>query len=320
MAAQDLLDLPGGYYQAPPAICLLHRGLGGAIRRARTRLPGGGKSPAAIIRIPRERMIGFGIASSLAHEVGHQASALLDLVPSLRGELADVQRRSLSADQPAWGLWLRWISEILADFWALSKIGISSTLGLIGIVSLPRPFVFRIGRNDPHPFPWIRVRLSCALGDALYPHPQWRQLAETWASLYPPAGLDAVRGGLITMLTRTIPRVVDVLLDHRPARLAGRSLAEAMLLHDRMADHLSATFHRWKADPARMWVAPPSLVFAVFGRARITGQLTPEQEDRVLGQLITQWALKSTLDFAELCAVPVRPPSLPARVPVLMAS
>ena len=59
IAAQDALDLPGGFFRAPPVVCHLHRGLGGAIRRARTRLPGGGENPVSIIRIPRERMIGY---------------------------------------------------------------------------------------------------------------------------------------------------------------------------------------------------------------------------------------------------------------------
>jgi hypothetical protein len=59
VAAQDALDLPGGYFRSPPVVCYLHRGLGGAIRRARTRLPGGGDNPVSIIRIPRERMIGY---------------------------------------------------------------------------------------------------------------------------------------------------------------------------------------------------------------------------------------------------------------------
>ena len=68
----------------PPVVCYLARGPGAAIRRARTRLPGGGQNPVAIIRVPRERMIGHGIASSLVHEVGHQGAALLDLVESLR--------------------------------------------------------------------------------------------------------------------------------------------------------------------------------------------------------------------------------------------
>ena len=90
--AADALALPG-YYDAPPVICYLDRGAGAAIRRARTRLPGGGKNPVGIIRVPRERMIGSGIASSLVHEVGHQAAALLDLVDSLRPELQARQQQ-----------------------------------------------------------------------------------------------------------------------------------------------------------------------------------------------------------------------------------
>ena len=92
VVAADALTLPGGYYTVPPIICYLDRGAGAAIRRARTRLPGGGDNPVAVIRVPRERMVGSGIASSLVHEVGHQAAALLDLVPSLRPVLQGLQR------------------------------------------------------------------------------------------------------------------------------------------------------------------------------------------------------------------------------------
>src|SRR6266478_2532339 len=151
VVAADALALPD-YYEAPPVICYLHRGLGGAIRRARTRLPGGGENPVAVIRIPRERMIGHGIASSLVHEVGHQAAALLGLVESLRPTLQEMQRTAPVPERPAWRLWERWISEIVADFWAIAKVGITSTLGLIGTVSLPRWFVFRVNVDDPHPF------------------------------------------------------------------------------------------------------------------------------------------------------------------------
>jgi len=41
VVSADALALPG-YYVAPPVICYLDRGVGAAIRRARTRLPGGG--------------------------------------------------------------------------------------------------------------------------------------------------------------------------------------------------------------------------------------------------------------------------------------
>src|SRR5712691_65427 len=113
VVAADALALPD-YYEAPPVICYLDRGIGGAIRRARTRLPGGGENPVAVIRIPRERMIGHGIASSLVHEVGHQAAALLGLVESLRPLLQEVQRRAPAPERLAWQLWERWISEIVA--------------------------------------------------------------------------------------------------------------------------------------------------------------------------------------------------------------
>ena len=68
-----------------------------------------------------------------------------------------------------------------------------STMGLMGVVSLPRAFVFRLNVDDPHPMPWIRVKLSCAMGDALYPHPQWARLADLWESLYPIDALDPER-------------------------------------------------------------------------------------------------------------------------------
>jgi hypothetical protein len=67
------------------------------------------------------------------------------------------------------------------------------TLGLIGVVSLPRWFMFRINFDDPHPFPWIKAKLSCVIGDALYPHPQGRRVASVWESFYLLAG--PARGG-----------------------------------------------------------------------------------------------------------------------------
>src|SRR6185295_9630530 len=105
---------------------------GAAIRRARTRLPGGDENPVAVVRLPRERMIGAGLASSLVHEVGHQGAALLNLVESLRAALSATPARGGLAGT-AWGLWNRWMSEIVADMWAVAKVGIASTAGLISV-------------------------------------------------------------------------------------------------------------------------------------------------------------------------------------------
>lgn len=301
MVAADALRVSGAAFEPPPVICYLDRGHGAAIRRARTRLPGGGDNPVAIIRVPRERMVGNGIASSLVHEVGHQAAALLDLVDSLRPLLQALQRKG-GPEQPAWAIWERCISEIIADFWAVAKVGISATTGLIAVLSLPRAFVFRITPDDPHPFPWGRVRLSAAMGRALYPHSQWARIEQMWDSFYPLAGLDPERRQLIDILLETMPAFVALIANHRPRALSGRTLAEALEVEQRQPARLQHLFKMWSSSPEQMRRASPSLVFAVIGQANADGKISPEDESRLLTNLLTYWALKGTLDMSAFCS------------------
>ncbi|WP_221327079.1 hypothetical protein [Actinoplanes sp. L3-i22] len=314
--ARDALGLPGDYFEPPPVICYLARGPGAAIRRARTRLPGGDENPVAIIRVPRERMVGHGIGASLVHEVGHQGAALLDLVTSLRPALASARDTGRGPHRAAWPWFERWISEVVADLWAVSQLGIGAPLGLIGVVSLPRWFVFRFGGEDPHPVPWIRVLLSCALGDALYPDPQWRALAEGWRAMYPIDGVEAGQRTTLDQLTAALPAFADVLLGHRPAALHGARLGDVLRRPDRGAGALLHTFDTWRADPGLLYTTAPSITFAVLGQARAAGRLTPERESRMVGELLTQWALRSTLDTSAICADRNLTPALPARVPL----
>jgi len=305
VVSADALQLTDRYYDAPPVICYLDRGVGAAIRRARTRMPGGGDNPVAIIRVPRERMVGSGIASSLIHEVGHQAAALLELVDSLRPVLKGLQRGS-GGEREAWQLWERWISEIIADFWSIARIGVGSTMGLMGVVSLPRAFVFRLNVDDPHPAPWIRVKLSAAIGQALYPQPHWDRLTRLWDAYYPLAGLAPEQQRLFNMLERTMPGLVAVLVNHRPALLRGRSLTEALNVGERKPSRLQALLARWRLAPEEMYQARPTVVFAAIGQGRADGKISPEEESAVLAKLLTHWALQSTLRASASCgAIPV---------------
>jgi hypothetical protein len=301
VVSADALHLRGHYYQAPPIVCYLDRGMGGAIRRSRTRLPGGGENPVAIIKVPRERMVGSGIASSLVHEVGHQAAALLSLVESLRPVLrAMAQQRPSEAS--AWQLWERWISEIVADLWSVGRVGVASTLGLMGVVSLPRAFVFRVNANDPHPAPWIRVKVSAALGQAFYPQAAWNHLAGLWDSYYPLAGAAKKQRDVFTLLERTIPRFVSTLIHHRPAALRGRSLVEALDTDELQPPRLRGLLQGWRQAPQQMYRTRPIVVFAAIGQGRVEGKITPEEESAVIGKLLTHWALWSTLQAAAGCA------------------
>ncbi len=299
--ATDALKLPGHYYEPPPVICYLDRGLGAAIRRARTRLPGGGKNPVAIIRVPRERMIGSGVASSLIHEVGHQGIALLDLVNSTRIFLREVKDR-ITSERFAWEFWERWISEVLADFWSVAKLGITSTLGLFAVVSLPRPFVFRVSMDDPHPIPWIRVKLSCAMGNALYPHIQWKRLADLWESFYPKEGLNEEKERIITALESTMPHFVGLLTNYRPESLRGDSLKEAISSERLQPDRLMDYHRMWRYSPSQMIRASPTLVFAVLGQAKVNGEISPEEESQLLADLLRHWALDNTLNISSTYA------------------
>jgi hypothetical protein len=310
VASADALSLPE-FYAAPPVICYLDRGVGAAIRRARTRLPGGGENPVAVIRIPRERMIGSGVASSLFHEVGHQGAALLGLLPSLTPVLK--ARQVGAADAIIWRLWERWISEIVSDFWSIARVGIVSTIGLIGTVSLPRPFVFRSNFDDPHPTPWIRVKLSSAIGDRLFPHPRWRRLAKLWESYYPTNALEGEQRRLLALLEASIPEFVEILVQHRPRALRGLTLAQALNAAERHPERLTELFRVWNAEPAQMYRAPPSLVFAVLGQAKADGLLGPEDEASLLAKVLTHWAMRSTLEAAAQCsAFPMTPTTAPA--------
>ena len=290
--AEDALKLKEDYFEAPPLICYLDRGHGAAIRRARTRLPGGKSNPVAIIRVPRERMVSSGIASSLVHEVGHQGIALLELIPSLRTQLrANIARYRGSAKQLAWMLYDRWISEILSDFWSVASLGVGSTLGLLGVVSLPRYFVFRMNLDDPHPFPWIRVVLSARIGKALYPDPQWQRLLHLWRGFYPVKGLSPKERVIITHLLASVDEFVQLLVNHRPELLRGISLKEAFPVKARQPASLRALFRQASKNSKMLEEMSPALVFAMMGQARADGKIDPLKENRLLSDLLRHWAL-----------------------------
>lgn len=303
--AARTLALPGAPYDAPPVMCYLDRGQGAAIRRARTRLPGGGDNPVAIIRVPRERMVGSGIAASLLHEVGHQGAALLNLVNSLRQELGQRAR-----SEAVWKYWERWISEIIADLWALAQLGVGSTLGLMGVVSLPRAFVLSLGTGGPHPPPWIRVLLSCEMGRQLFPDPQWDRLEASWRAYYPLSQAKRDERRALAAIAQHMPAFVRVLLTHRPARLNKRPLVSLFPVQKRQPRQLRAFWRRWNGDVDAMIEHDPALVFGVLGQAKADGRIDADREGKLLTRLLNYWALRSTLD-PRRTALPTSVPKAP---------
>jgi hypothetical protein len=53
-----------------------------------------------------------------------------------------------------------------------------------------------------------------------------------------------------------------------------------------------------------MYAAAPSLALAVLGQASADRAISPEDESRLVGELLTHWALRSSLDRSAICATP----------------
>jgi hypothetical protein len=278
-------------FRAPPVATYLDRGAGAAIRRARSRLPGGGELPTAILRVPRERMISTGLAGSMAHEVGHQAAALLDLVRPAQEML-----RALAKKRPSqalvWRHYERWASEIVADLWAVSMVGVAHTLGLFALLNLPTPHVFQGGLDRVHPIPWIRVHLGAELGGRLAPHGQWQRLRRNWSQLHPLRQALNAKQELLCGLLDALPEFCERLLAMRPPRLQGRSLGEVLSAQATSPKELSRTYARWQTNHKEMKRARPALVFAVLGQARADLAIDAHQETRWLEALIFNWAAR----------------------------
>ena len=291
IAAKNALEVKLLKGKTPPLVTYLDRGHGAAIRRARTRLPGGHENPVAIIRIPRERMVGSGIASSLIHEVGHQGAVLLGLLTSLRNAL---QRQQNQHPQfgPALGYYERCISEIISDFWAIAHLGVGATAGLMAVVSLPHYFVFRVKMDAPHPFPWIRVMISLAFGEALYPDPQWQSMRSIWQRLYPVERQSQAQQELVSDLLRALPLFVDTVLQHAPPQLKGHTVPGLFPVKTRVPARLRANFQKWKGRLDIWKKASPTLVFAVLGQARADQAISANDESKLLKALFQHWALQ----------------------------
>ena len=304
--ADDALTLKSKPYTLPPVMCFLERGHGAAIRRARTRLPGGDLSPVAIIQVPRERMVGSGIAASLIHEVGHQGAALLNLVESLREAMK--QQTVPPQYQAAWTLLNLWLSEIIADFWAMVHLGIGATLGLMGVVSLPRYFMFRIKGDDPHPAPFIRVCISIAFGEILFPDPQWQGLKTLWQCLYPTKELPEKTKQLLEAFTACLPLFVRLVTQHHNTQTRGQPLQQLFYIEKRQPKILRQYFTDWqiKDEHQKAFTRDniellstrfaPSLLFAVIGQARADGRINAAVESRLLEKILRHWALMRAED------------------------
>ncbi len=289
--AEDGLNACSSLSPSPALMVYIDRGHGAAIRRANTKLPGGDANPVAVIQVPRERMVGSGVASSLIHEIGHQAIESIDMSNQLRRSLH--QKLQQQPGEP-WHLYAQWISEILADCWSLGHLGITATMGLMGVVSLPSYFQFRLDMKGPHPPPYIRVKLSCAFGKTLFPGTHWDRIWQMWKQFYPTNQLPAATLKVLADLDRIEPDFVQLVLQHKSDQLKGNSFESILPTGDRQPAQLRLLYKQWQNNSTTLDASPPTLVFAVFGQAKYDLTIDAGEENALLSQILRNWAYKRT--------------------------
>jgi hypothetical protein len=144
------------------------------------------------------------------------------------------------------------------------------------------------------------------MGRALFPHSQWDRLESVWVSYYPPDEIEGGQRRILALLEKTMPGLAEIIAHHRPRALGGASLKEILQTHERGPARLAAHFQAWRAAPMKPYRASPTLVFAVIGQARADGLISPEEESRILADMLGYWALRDTLNYTTNCARPLR--------------
>jgi hypothetical protein len=271
--------VPG--YSPPAAVSYLDSGgRGGAITRARTRLPGGIVLPVALVRVSPESLPTR--LSSALHEVGHQLAVDLNLLDEARELIMqasfDVLRNRESA-----ALWASWTSELLPDAFAAGLgAGAPAVDGLQRVLSLPPAFLYVVSAGDPHPPGAVRVPFALAFSRLVHPDPLLELLWQRFTALYAAPRVPEAARTQIAKLNAAACRIAQALTRHRFRGLGGETLVRACEPHNLRPDMVRrALEERHALLPARLVTRPPLFALAMIGFARLLGRLDATGHDRV---------------------------------------
>lgn len=175
--------------------------------------------PIPVIEVPWDTVDNAWELLSLHHEVGHDIEADLSLRPALRSALG---QQLAAAQVPAARVttWLAWLGEVVADLCALQLGGPAFADALMHLLLLPPEAVTTLDDGDPHPTPYLRVRMAAAYirtmappGSAASAHAD--RIEAQWQSLYGPApGLAAWAADFHTVFHAVMDTPLDVLKGH----------------------------------------------------------------------------------------------------------
>lgn len=278
---QHALRRPIPGYTPPLAVSYLDSsGRGGAIARARTRLPGGFVLGAALVRVSPESLPMR--LSSILHEAGHQLSVDLQLLDEARLKIARVVYR-LTGQRAAAKLYASWASELLADCWGVVLSGGAPAVdGLQRVLSLPEELLYSIRAGAPHPAGPVRIHFADAASRLVYPDPALKLLKLRFEEIYgTPTITESLRGRLHPLLAAT-PRVARALMAEPFKGLGGKTLTdcgERWLVHPTRVRKILPSVNA--GDLSELMRCAPLQGLAVLGFMRLQGVIPVRKLNRI---------------------------------------
>jgi hypothetical protein len=186
-------------------------------------------------------------------------------------------------------LYASWASEIGPDFWTFCGSGIAAVAGIRDILSLPPDHVLRITFGDPHPPPFVRVRLAFECARQVWGQGEYDRWEREFVALYPLEGTTRETAAVLHEAVTSVPAVARALLNTRFRVLGNRPIAALFDLPALAPDRLKPIVERVSRGRLQFGGLSPAGQLAVF---RGLLEWTPIRHD-ALDAIATEWLVRS---------------------------
>lgn len=215
---------------------------------------GQAKLPIPVIEIPWDHVENPWELLSILHEVGHDIEADLGLRPALRQSLHKALTDAAVPEERR-RLWLAWQGELFADLVALELGGPAYARALMHLLLLPKEEVQTFDDADPHPLPYLRIRMNAAYIRTLARRPDGTippavladadAIESAWKMLYgePASAKPFLETDVPLVLKAMMDTTFDVLQDKTDPEHKNKTVRDLM----RFTAQQDAVIRKWAA-------------------------------------------------------------------------
>jgi hypothetical protein len=212
---------------APPPFSFMRTGFSPATYRRGLRLSKLGRlpNPFPLIQLPYHRLVNPWTLGAVLHEVSHNLQSDLGLSQAVPQQIGAALQRA-GASPGVIATWTGWNRESYADLSGLLLGGPGVVASLMDVVGRSPQATYQFTPGKPHPTPYLRVLLSCALLQRMGFAEQAGRYRRAWTRLYP-----APQSGLPAELLRDLGAVLEVVVDaicYTPYASLGKPLAAVL--------------------------------------------------------------------------------------------